>query len=206
MAKTPDNASILFKKGKNIDGMTAGWSNKPFPQWWVLNPLGRAGRFGLWGFELRANFALNAPRLKQTCRRTIRTRIYFGLYPKGFRRTTTADGGSSRGLQFIFPCRRNGQFGCPLSAPFDEEADNRGPERTAEPMDHDREWRIVGKEKAERENEQRRHERSDSEEENRRPGRSRQSGNRQENIQTQQKNENDRDEASQRNERLVPRG
>ena len=77
--------------------MIVGWSNKPFPQWLVLNPLGRAGRFGLWGFELRANFALNQPRLKQTCRRTIRTRIYFGLYPKGFRRTTTADGGSSRG-------------------------------------------------------------------------------------------------------------
>lgn len=64
MAKTPDNASILFKKGKNIDGLTIGWSNKPFPQWWGLNPLGRAGRFGLWGFELRANFALNAPTIE----------------------------------------------------------------------------------------------------------------------------------------------
>jgi hypothetical protein len=35
MAKTPDNASILFKKGKNIDGMIVGWSNKPFLRWWV---------------------------------------------------------------------------------------------------------------------------------------------------------------------------
>ena len=52
MAKTPDNANILFKKGKNIDGLTVGWSNKPFPQWLVLNPLGRAGRLGPWGSSL----------------------------------------------------------------------------------------------------------------------------------------------------------
>jgi hypothetical protein len=35
MVKTIDNASNLFKKSKNIDGLTVGWSNKPFPQWWV---------------------------------------------------------------------------------------------------------------------------------------------------------------------------
>lgn len=41
--------SVFSIKGKNIDGMIVGWRNKPFPQWWVLNPLGRTGRFGLWG-------------------------------------------------------------------------------------------------------------------------------------------------------------
>ncbi len=35
MAKIPDNASMFSKKGKNIDGMIVGWSNKPFLRWWV---------------------------------------------------------------------------------------------------------------------------------------------------------------------------
>ena len=52
MAKPPDNASILFKKGKNIDNMIVGWRNKPFPQWWVLTLSVGWGRFGPWGSSL----------------------------------------------------------------------------------------------------------------------------------------------------------